>query len=251
MGGEWDGEKLGTLGDIGFFSLGRGKAISTVEGGIIFTNDRVIAERITKQIEALPDYVCIGLIRLFFYSIILMFFLRPSLFWFPKAIPFLRIGETIYDPDFFIKKMSPYQAGLARDWQNKIKKFKKSRALYTKQWTKNLYTVKCENFLTRAITHNPQFPDLLRFPVVIRDDALRKRILEESERYGLGIMPGYPDSINGIHELKNGFVDEEFPVAKEVAKKLITLPIHPFVNSNDEKRISGFLGQLPPVKRVA
>ena len=27
MGGEWNGRKLGTLGDVSFFSLGRGKAI--------------------------------------------------------------------------------------------------------------------------------------------------------------------------------------------------------------------------------
>ena len=33
MGAEWQGKKLGTLGDVGFFSLGRGKALSTVEGG--------------------------------------------------------------------------------------------------------------------------------------------------------------------------------------------------------------------------
>ncbi|MEO0248960.1 MAG: DegT/DnrJ/EryC1/StrS family aminotransferase, partial [candidate division WOR-3 bacterium] len=35
MGGKRNNRKLGTLGDVGFFSLGRGKAISTVEGGII------------------------------------------------------------------------------------------------------------------------------------------------------------------------------------------------------------------------
>ena len=32
-----DDRKLGTLGDAGFFSLGRGKAFSTVEGGVILT----------------------------------------------------------------------------------------------------------------------------------------------------------------------------------------------------------------------
>jgi len=33
MGGEWEGRKLGTQGDVGFFSLGRGKALTAVEGG--------------------------------------------------------------------------------------------------------------------------------------------------------------------------------------------------------------------------
>jgi perosamine synthetase len=47
MGGKWKGKKLGTLGDVGFFSLGRGKALSTVEGGIILTNREDIAHQIS------------------------------------------------------------------------------------------------------------------------------------------------------------------------------------------------------------
>src|SRR5262245_1396512 len=38
MGESWKGRKLGTFGDVGFFSLGRGKAFSTVEGGVILTD---------------------------------------------------------------------------------------------------------------------------------------------------------------------------------------------------------------------
>lgn len=33
MGEEIDNKKIGTLGDVGFFSLGRGKSLSTMEGG--------------------------------------------------------------------------------------------------------------------------------------------------------------------------------------------------------------------------
>ena len=44
MGETWEGRKLGTLGDVSFFSLGRGKAFSTVEGGIILTDRDDFAE---------------------------------------------------------------------------------------------------------------------------------------------------------------------------------------------------------------
>ena len=56
MGGTLNKKKLGTLGDAGFFSLGRGKAFSTIEGGIILTNNNSIADNITKQIKTLPTY---------------------------------------------------------------------------------------------------------------------------------------------------------------------------------------------------
>ena len=44
MGVEHGGRKLGTLGDVGFFSLGRGKNISCGSGGIILTSSADIAE---------------------------------------------------------------------------------------------------------------------------------------------------------------------------------------------------------------
>ena len=48
MGVEHAGRKLGTLGDVGFFSLGRGKNISCGSGGIILTSSADIAESIRK-----------------------------------------------------------------------------------------------------------------------------------------------------------------------------------------------------------
>ena len=39
MGSEDHGVQLGVMGDVGFFSLGRGKAFSTYEGGVILTNN--------------------------------------------------------------------------------------------------------------------------------------------------------------------------------------------------------------------
>ena len=37
MGGEYKGGMLGTIGDVGFYSLGRGKNITCGSGGIIVT----------------------------------------------------------------------------------------------------------------------------------------------------------------------------------------------------------------------
>jgi len=128
MGAEWNGKKLGTLGDVNFFSLGRGKALSAVEGGIILTDRDDIAEKIRSQLALIPDYSIFALMRLFFMTISLTLFLHPRLFWLPKSFPFLKLGETIYDPNFNIRKMSAFQAGLANSWQEKVKKFKKIRS---------------------------------------------------------------------------------------------------------------------------
>ena len=62
-------------------------------------------------------------------------------------------------------------------------------------------------------------------------------ILKESEKKGLGIMPGYPDSINHIRELQDRFENEGYPGAEKTARTLVTLPIHPYVKERDIKKI--------------
>lgn len=46
LGAEYDGKKVGTIGDIGCFSLHPRKAITTGEGGIVVTNDDNIADKL-------------------------------------------------------------------------------------------------------------------------------------------------------------------------------------------------------------
>lgn len=46
LGAEYEGKKVGTIGDIGCFSLHPRKAITTGEGGIVVTNDDHIADKV-------------------------------------------------------------------------------------------------------------------------------------------------------------------------------------------------------------
>ncbi|MDU1068725.1 MULTISPECIES: DegT/DnrJ/EryC1/StrS family aminotransferase [Clostridium] len=46
LGAEYDGKKVGTIGDIGCFSLHPRKTITTGEGGIVVTNNATIAKKI-------------------------------------------------------------------------------------------------------------------------------------------------------------------------------------------------------------
>ena len=93
-----EGGKLGTLGDVGFFSLGRGKALSCVEGGVILTNRDDIGEGLNGILSRLPRYGLASLLNLIFKAAALMLLIRPWLFWLPRSLPFLKLGETLFDP---------------------------------------------------------------------------------------------------------------------------------------------------------
>jgi perosamine synthetase len=239
LGGNLNGKKLGTFGDVGFVSLGRGKAFSTVEGGIIITNNNDIAELLAERVKQLDHYSFKEATGLFINGIALMIFLHPLLFWFPKLLPFLKLGETLYDPGFKIRQMTGFQAGLAWSWKKKLKNFQKKRHFTVEQYLRLLP----ETFIFAGIIRN-KISSLLRFPIKTGNEERMQQILQQGSRMGLGISIIYPDSINKIKSLEKVFHDQDFPAAGKVAKQTITLPAHGFITPNDQKKILNIISSI-------
>jgi perosamine synthetase len=230
MGGVSDDAFLGKQGDAGFFSLSRGKALSTVEGGIIITDNPRLASILRVRVAALAPYGIIQQLRLLLSACTLWFFLRPSLFWFPKLLPFVKFGETVFDPDFEMRGMSGIQAGMAHSWQNKLKEFIQDRKKISQAWTASL--VKED----RVHPINPsamEAASLIRYPVFIEDRELRDKILYFSNRFGWGITRMYPNPVDAIESLYLIEEDKMNPGAHACAENLLTLPNHGFVNDKD------------------
>lgn len=239
MGGENKGRKFGTQGDVGFFSLGRGKALSTVEGGIILTKRQDIAAYIGRAMKGIPCYGALEIFGLFIYALALMILMRPTLFWIPKSIPFLRLGETIYDPHFKMRKMSSFQAGLARGWEKKLQQLSNRRMENVRDFQDRLKMISPKS----SWADQRFFPCLIRFPLRIESVHTREAILKMSERMGFGIARSYPDSIDRIPALAADFASRHFPVAKDNAEILLTLPVHSFVALKDREQIADLLAK--------
>lgn len=231
MGAEWSGSKLGSAGDAGLFSMGRGKAFSTVNGGIIVTDNDRIAVAIGKRFDAIPVCGALDSLKLLIYALAMSLLIHPWIFWLPKSLPFLKLGETRFDPDFSIRRLTSFQAGLAKGWINKIMVLKGTRAAIAEKITG--YGIMSQYFQKTAI------PDLIRFPVLLTDTDAKRDILVKSDKMGLGIADGYPDTIDGIEKLSTLPEGAKFPAAKDVAERIVTLPVHPFVKDRDVKRIAG------------
>ena len=231
MGGEYQNQKLGTLGDVGFFSLGRGKALSTVEGGVIITNDDELAALIRSEYETLPEYKLTEKIKLTLYAIALNLLMHPWLFWLPKSLPFLKLGETIYDTSFTIKKLTPFQAGVGRHWRNTIASSQQVRSMHVGNWQ----SIATGSFTARA-DGSPQ--PLIRFPLLLDSPEQAASMLRQSEDAGLGVAPAYPDAIHRIAQIADQFDGEAYPNAVSVAGRLVTLPVHQYLTNRDLTRIA-------------
>lgn len=225
MGNVFNGKKLGTLGDAGLFSLGRGKAFSTVEGGIILTDHDQIGRILEKQLASIKGYGILDCLKLFVYAAALSVLVNPVMFWLPKSLPFLRLGETRFNPSFPIRRMSSFQAGMAKKWKTTVNKFKMVRSI-------NANKIARFGIMPAAVCPGT-LPDLIRFPVLVSSIETKKRILWNSERMGLGIADGYPDTIDGIEDIRSFFGGHAFPVARDISERIVTFPVHPYVSDSD------------------
>jgi len=239
MGETLEGRKLGTLGDVGFLSLGRGKAFSTVEGGVILTDRDDIAAALSARMSGLPGYGIWGQLRLIAKALGLMTFIHPVLFWLPRALPFLKLGETVFDREFPILRMSAFQAGLALNWDERLRSMRNARKVNTIRWLEILEDIGARGSWFAL----PQSLGLVRFPIRVRDANRRSVLLRESVEGGAGIVPVYPKSINRLAELKGEIPAQDFPVAEGCARELVTMPTHSYVTQEDVGVIRRLLGR--------
>ena len=237
---ESKGRRLGTRGDIGVFSLGRSKPISAVEGGIIVTDKDDIAELIKSVMDETPHYAPLESLEVLLKALALTLFQNPNLFWFPKMLPFLKVGETIYDPKFKIRRMSEIQAGIVKNWESKLSAFESVRKKTAKQWKKVLKTSEVIMYSSKS----GEEPHYIRFPVRIKKTELWLQIIIQSETHGSGIMLTYPDSINNIPELRDQFVDLNLPAARSLAREMLTIPVHPLLTVRDKRKIYSLVSMI-------
>jgi perosamine synthetase len=239
MGSSENGTMLALQGDVGFFSLGRGKAVSACEGGIIVTNNDTIGKAMGRVVGTLPEYSFFEFAKLVFKAGIIAVFSHPSLFWVPKGLPFLGLGGTFFESHFPLRSLSVFQAGMMRGWEKKLERYRNRRNQNTAHWVS--FFSKSGLFGCFSFANNAKSaPDLLRFPVKMKDAETCRNTIDESDRLGLGVNITYPLPLNELQEL-SGKVFGIFPVAKECAGRILTLPVHPYVTGKDREKIERLL----------
>src|SRR5207237_5948978 len=93
LGATKDERPCGTFGDAGFYSLGRGKGITTMGGGILVTHREDLARRIAGIVRDLrrPSAWAVG--AAVASSAAYSTMLRPSRYWLIGRRPFLELGR--------------------------------------------------------------------------------------------------------------------------------------------------------------
>jgi perosamine synthetase len=224
MGVEAGGRMLGTLGDVGIFSLGRGKHVTCGDGGLIVTDAARIAGAIERQYRGVPranvGAAIVGLAK----SAVMCAFIRPSLYWIPASLPFLRLGETIYPTRIVIRRLSGMHAGLMHRMRARLERARRVRRRTAAELRRRL------GFASREDRDRHPY---LRLPVYAATPEDTTRVFASAHRRGLGVAKGYPSAVSEIPALRDRFRGQRFPRATRVSDHLLTLPTHHWLGEAD------------------
>jgi len=243
LGARYKGRPVGSFGRAAIFSTEETKTISSTMGGMVVTDDRILAQQIRDFEEACPwprrSLVARYLLKLVAYH----FLTHPYVYCWPRlAYEFLgrrnplptptsREERQGLRPKDYATRFSNGQSAVLLGQLQRLEQNVAHRAFVAAAYSARL--AQCGLKLPKVA--EGVYPSWVRFPVWVsdRDKALRKvsphcvpgtwftSVLEEAESPSCG-----------------GYVSGLCPRAEMVSRHLINLPTHPRVREADVARIT-------------
>ncbi len=219
-------------GDLIVLSFGRGKPMSLLSGGaVIVTNDRLnqyVRQHMQKVLSPNPvQFKTEYLVKLILYSI----FFRPRMYWIPNSLPWLHIGETIFALDVKVEKIGPGVIALGNMLIQRMDKLNHVKIKLAKLYLNSLEDLRDAFEFIPNLDHKKA---LLRFPIIFKEKKIRDGVLKDLKQRGLGATGSYPVPLNELEGASRYFDDNVvYKNAKIISERILTLPLHEFVQSSD------------------
>jgi dTDP-4-amino-4,6-dideoxygalactose transaminase len=233
MGAKFGNRHLGTFGDLSFFSLGRGKNITTMEGGIILCQDEEISFLLQQE---LSDFEKIKGFEFFLKAFCYKIFIHPYLFWIPEKIPALELGQSKFSLGFELLPLSGYQSKLGSYLLKRLEETNRIR-IKNAQYLISAFRASEKIFLLPSPAQ--AFSVYLRLPILFKDEAEREKAFLSLKRENLGASKMYPTSLEKIPGIEKYLVpnSEDLTNSHRLEKALLTLPTHQFLKEGDLQKI--------------
>ena len=229
------GRPAGALGRYGVLSFGRGKGVTAGRGGALLVNDVDAAAGVPDAAARLGPSRAAPRDALALLALWLL--VRPSIFGLPLALPFLRLGETVYRSPTPPAPMSALALGvLGRTLDPAMAETSARRR--NAQWLVN--RIGANGRLRVPVGAAGAEPGYLRMPVVPPAPAGQSG---SGAPRRIGIWPGYPKSLADLEGFGSRRSDagEALVGARELASRLVTLPTHGWLRPADLASLGAWL----------
>lgn len=242
LGGSIDGQSSGTWGDVGLYSLDKGKNITSIDGGILVTNSERVAAAIHDQVCSLPKCTpgesLIHIAKLLVYAALL----HPRRYWLPNMLPFLGLGTTACRIDYPLAQYDGWMAPMGRRFFARLDAINARRIENAGRLMRDL---PWGTYLEPVVPDPRAIPACLRFPVLIHP-RYRDAVVAALCANGIGATASYPTAISDVPELRDHIRNGEREVVggREVARRIVTLPTHGYVTLQDHERMVKVVASL-------
>jgi len=258
FGGEYKGQKNGTVADAAFFSTQWNKPFSTGIGGIAITKNPKLAERL-KVIEAeasIPSRKEEFLLKWLLF--VRKRLLKPSIYWYA-----LKIYRQLSKWNLILGSSQGYELQEPKEPPDFLKSFTETQALEGLKYFKkrngryvidliNEHRKKIANLYKEILLDlgiEPPFEPsyskhiYLKFPLLVKN---RARVLQLAQQRRIELGDWF---LSPIHPIMNrfelwGYKWGENPVAEYASTHIINLPTHPGVDENYVDKVYSFLKEI-------
>lgn len=201
IGAEYEGKKVGNFADLTVFSFHPVKHITTGEGGAVVTDDETL-------------YECLSLLRNHGIDKSAQERYGPHAFW---AYDMKHLGRNY--------RMTDFQAALGISQLKKLDGFIAKRNEFASKYDDLLSDV---SFVTLPVS-NKKFKHAWHLYTILLDDYINRddffRYMRNSD---IGVNLHYIPVYRHSYYVENfSFNSDDFPVAEDIFKRIITLPLYP------------------------
>jgi len=227
LGGRSNGSLLGTKGDYGIFSFGRGKPLPLGSGGALISKDDSVLGKVDNHHSARKE--CVELLR----STAVAALSHPRIYGAMEFLP-LGLGETIFDPDFVISPMARSMRELGCHALSFIEVFNSHR-----QKIAGLYQENLLKGLAVSLQRGEQ-PVYPRFPILAGEGSIPSPLVL------LGARRMYPKAIIDEPSIRPHLAGKSYetPGAREVSRRLVTLPTHTRITESTAHAIASHVNSF-------
>ncbi|MFH0810709.1 MAG: DegT/DnrJ/EryC1/StrS family aminotransferase, partial [Pseudomonadota bacterium] len=234
VGGSRKAGLLGTLGDVGIVSFGRGKPLTLLSGGAAVTGSQEIRAAMDVVLQDRGRAGCAGqLARAAAY----WFFFHPRRYWLASHLPGLGLGKSPCPGEVEIGGMSRFHTTLGAIRLSEYEPRRQARARRGR-WLAGMLRPLEVLGEARLGRQNAW----LRLPVLVGASE-RHRLLGRLRHLGATAM--YPLPLNeqadcAVH-LRPEVARRSYPHARRLSRCLITLPLHDFLGEPEALAIRSAL----------
>lgn len=227
MGSRAGDKRVGSFGNISFFSFNRGKNLPVCGGGCIATNNKEIATAVERTTTVLKNENFLSklaiLFRIFAFSLVA----NPLIYG--LGYPFISLFKDTAPPkDFAVRKISKFQARLGAILLRKNEEFVQARyhnGMFLLHALENIEGI------TLPQINEDEYAAFNRLPILFKDLNKKEMAKKRLWKNGIETSRMYLKSLHYMFNL--GYKKADFPNAVYFAEHLLTLPVHPLVKEED------------------